>query len=79
MDIVNALFTNAIMGGGGGVAPSGTLSISANGTYDVASFASAAVYVSGSGPTLTDYIDGNISGVFSDPAVSIIRGGAFIA
>lgn len=41
-----------IFGGGGGVKPSGTLSIASNGTYDVTEYAAVDVNVSGSGGDL---------------------------
>lgn len=46
---------------GGGIIPSGTISISANGSYNVEAFASAEVLVSGGGEDVTAVLDRTIS------------------
>lgn len=62
------------------IIPSGTLSISSNGTYDVASYESAEVSVSGGGIDVEDEIVmRTISGVYENNSISTIGVYAFYA
>jgi hypothetical protein len=74
-------FVSAIQAIPSGITPSGTLSITSNGTYDVGSFASADVNVSGGGgDTDTEdwFVVGNVLSVYSNNRVSFIRQCAFM-
>lgn len=58
MDLYDILLAKTL-GGGGGITPTGTKSITSNGTYDVASYASASVSVPGIVPSGTYNITSN--------------------
>lgn len=65
----------------GGITPSGTMSITSNGIYDIVSFASVDVNVSGGGGGDHDaedgVITGLISGVYENSRVARIKGNTF--
>ena len=81
MDLYDILLAKNLGGGGGGVTPTGTKSITSNGTYDVKSYASAHVSVPGIVPSgtynitsngmynVTDYASASVS--VTAPAVNI--------
>ena len=56
---------------GSGVSPSGTMSIAANGTYDVTAFAEAVVNVSGGGISVDDIAGKTLSGIVSGSTIYI--------
>ena len=60
-------------GGGGGVTPSGSVTITENGTYDVTTKAEAVVSVASDGDKI---VDGTISGVYTS-GVQTVRESAF--
>lgn len=76
MDFYDILFAKNL-GGGGGIAPSGTISISANGDYDVTEYAEASVDVPQPVGTLTITENGtyNVSG-YAEADVDVSSGGS---
>lgn len=58
----------------GGIAPTGTLEVTANGTYDVTNYASAEVDISADSDLLTAMITGEFDKSYSIPGTKIGRG-----
>lgn len=70
----DAILLNKAIKGGGGVQPSGSINISANGTYDVSAFADAVVDVQSGGDNIMEaYAQGTISKINTGNATTVVQ------